>query len=148
MSSIYQQRLMELAEHIGLDSPGLLAQQEIRIGELHIHMQQSGGQAAPEMVLSSRLGAPPAQRLAEVLRTLLQANHLWVGTGGGTLGLSPGGDAITWCVRLPLRELDGAALAALIAGFAELGQAWMQYLAEDQKVEPAPAPVLFQAMRA
>lgn len=128
MSFTYPQLLTELAEHIGLDSQSLLAQQEIRMGELSIFMQQSGAQEAPDVVLCSVLGTPPAQRFEEVLRMLMQANHLWAGTGGGTLGLSPAGDAITWCMRRPLWELDGATLAAVIAGFAELGQAWMQYL--------------------
>lgn len=128
MSLSYPQLLTQLAENIGLDSASLLAQQEIRLGELSIFMQQGGTQEAPDVVLCSVLGTPPAQRFEEVLRMLMQANHLWAGTGGGTLGLSPAGDAVTWCVRWPMRGLDGATLAGLIAGFAELGQAWGQYL--------------------
>ena len=144
MPHTYQQLLTELAEHLGLDVAGLLAQQEVRIGELSICLQQSGAQEVSDVVLCSVLGAPPAARFAEVLRTLMQANHRWVGTAGGTLGLSPAGDAITWCIRLPLRELDGTTLATWIAGFAELGQSWMQYIAADAG---DAALVLHQGMR-
>ncbi|MNU04936.1 hypothetical protein D3C72_2495660 [compost metagenome] len=51
-------------------------------------------------------------------------------------------------MRLPLRDLDGATLAALIAGFAELGRAWMQYLAADARDEARESPpALLQDMR-
>ena len=139
MSLAYTQLLTELAQRIGLDAPSLLVQQEVCIDGLGIFIQQSGEEDAPDVLLCSVLGRPSAQRFAEVLRTLMQANHLWVGTGGGTLGLSPAGGAITWCLRLPLRDLDGATLAALMAGFAELGQAWAQYIGADAGVSAGVA---------
>ena len=131
MSSSYQQLLTELAQHIGLDGPSLLAQQEIDIDGLSIFLQPSGEEEAQELRLCSVLAPLPQQRIAQVACTLLQANHLWVGTGGGTLGLSPAGDMVTWCVCLPLQDLDAATLAVLLADFARLGLAWVQYLEAD-----------------
>lgn len=95
------------------------------------------------MLLCSLLGMPPAERLAQVLRTLMQANHRWMGTGGGILGLAPAGTAISWSLRLPTRDLDGALLGAAIADYAVLGQAWMQYLAASPEAPlraAVPAP--------
>lgn len=149
MSLSYAQLLTELARHSGLDAPSLLAQQVVSINALSIFMQPSGEPDAPEVVLCSVLGKPSPQRFTQVLGTLMQANHLWGGTGGGTLGLSPAGDEATWCQRLALRDLDGAALAALLAGFAELGQAWGQYIAaDDGRAQEASAQALLLAMRA
>lgn len=147
MSLTYSELLAQLAQHIGVDTASLQAQQVLRMGELEIFLQPGGVPQAPDMVLCSVLGRPPVARFAEVLRTLMQANHRWVGTGGGTLGLTPG-NAISWCLRLPLRDLDGVTLGGLLAGYAELGQAWMQYLAVPVEAQGAPEHPLPQGMRA
>lgn len=145
MTSSYQQLLTELAQHIGLDGPSLLAQQELDIDGLSIFLQPSGEEIAQEMVLCTVLGPLPEQRFAEVARTLLQANHMWVGTGGGTLGLSPAGDKVTWGARLPLQGLDADILAVLLGDFARLGLAWAQYLEADAGAV-AQAPVELSTM--
>lgn len=148
MSLTYSGLLTQLAEHIGVDASSLLAQQVLRIGELDIFLQPGDAQEAPEVVLCSLLGMPSAPRLAEVLRALMQANHRWLGTGGGILGLAPAGNAISWSLRLRSHDLDGATLAAAIAGYAALGQAWMQYLAADAAAARSSVPALDAAMRA
>lgn len=149
MPPSYAQLLTELAQHSGLDAPSLLMQQVVCINALSIFMQQSGAPDTPEVVLCAVLGKPSPQRFAQVLGTLMQANHLWGGTGGGTLGLSPAGDEVTWCLRLALRDLEGATLAALLAGFAELGQAWGEYIAADDGLaQQASAQALLLAVRA
>lgn len=144
MSHPYPRLLTELAQHIGLDAPSLLAEQEIHIDGLSIFLQPSGEEDAQEMVLCTVLGPLPEQRFAQMARMLLQANHLWVGTGGGALGLSPAGDMVTWCVRLPLQDLDATILAVLLADFARLGLAWAQYLEADAGAVPEmPEPMMF-----
>lgn len=149
MSLSYPELLTELADCIGLDASSLLVQQEVHIDALSIFLQQSGEPEAPDVLLCSVLGRPSDQQFAQVVRTLMQANHLWGGTGGGTLGLSPAGDAVTWCLRLALRDLDGATLASLMAGFAELGQAWAQYIAADAgEAQQAGAQAFQLSMRA
>ncbi|MNV62177.1 Tir chaperone protein (CesT) [compost metagenome] len=149
MSLPYAGILTQLAEHVGIDPASLLAHQVLRIEALDIFLQPGGVQDAPEVVLCSLLGMPPAPRLAEVLRTLMQANHRWLGTGGGILGLAPAGNAISWSLRVRSHDLDGATLAAAIAGYAALGQAWMQYLAVDVAAStPGSVPALNVAMRA
>lgn len=149
MSLPYAGLLTQLAEHVGVNPASLLAQQVLRIGELDVFLQPGGSPEAPEVVLCSLLGMPSAPRLAEVLRTLMQANHRWLGTGGGILGLAPAGNAISWSLRVRSHDLDGAALAAAIAGYAALGQAWMQYLAADAaSAARTSVPALDAAMRA
>ncbi|WP_159917405.1 type III secretion system chaperone [Pantoea sp. 18069] len=149
MTLAYSGLLTQLAQHIGIDAGSLLAQQVLRIGELDVFLQQGGTPEAPEVLLCSVLGRPCAQRFAEVLRTLMQANHRGMGTAGGTLGLSPAGDAISWSQRRAARDLDGAMLAAGIAGFAALGQAWMQYvIADPGEAAQVSAHVLDAGMRA
>ncbi|MCD2511548.1 CesT family type III secretion system chaperone [Comamonas endophytica] len=150
MTHPYQNLLTDLAQHIGVDPPSLLAEQELRIDALSIFVQQSGEEEAPDVLLCTVLGELPQPRFAQVARTLLQANHLWVGTGGGTLGLSPEGDTVTWCLRLPLQKLDAQMLAVLLADFAKLGLAWREYLEADEGAAPeAPMqmPSMMFAMR-
>lgn len=146
MSLTYSELLTQLAEDVGIDASSLLAQQVLRIGELDIFLQQGGTPEMPDVVLCCLLGMPSAPRLAEVLRTLMQANHRWLGTGGGILGLAPAGNAISWSLRVRSHDLDGATLAAAIARYAALGQAWMQYLAAD--ADAAAAQALDAGMRA
>lgn len=151
MSTPYRKLLTELAQHIGVDAPGLLAGQELNIDGLSIFLQPNAEEDAQEMVLCTVLGSLTEQRFAEVARTLLQANHLWVGTGGGTLGLSPAGDTVTWCARLPLQDLDAHTLAVLLGDFARLGLAWAQYLEADAGAAPEmpePLSTLMFTMRA
>lgn len=151
MSHPYRQLLTQLAQHIGLDAPSLVTGQELRIDGLSIFLQQSGEEEAPDVLLCTVLGALPQPRFAQVARTLLQANHLWVGTGGGTLGLSPEGDTVTWCLRLPLQDLEADMLAVLLADFARLGLAWRQYLEAQEEAAPEvplQPPSMLLAMRA
>lgn len=146
MPQNYQQLLTELAQHLGLDAPGLLAQQEIGIEGLQICLQPEGGEEMQDLLLCTFLGELPQQRFEEVTRMLLQANNLWAGTCGATLGLSPAGDMVSWCTRLSLRNLDAITLASLLADFAALGRAWGQYLQADAG-EPLAPHAFAMAMR-
>lgn len=143
MSLTYSELLTQLAAEIGVEPASLLTQQVLRVGKMDIFLAPGDAWQAPEVVLCSLLGMPTPQRRAEVLRMLMQANHRWMGTGGGILGLVPAGNAISWSLRVPARDLDGARLGAAIADYAALGQAWMDYLAAEPDAPAraaAPAP--------
>ena len=89
MSQAYHSLLRQLAEEIGLDPDVLLKTEEIVIDDLPIGLQLEGQGDESEVWLCSLLAAPSPDRWPEVARTVLQANHLWTATGGGTLGMLP-----------------------------------------------------------
>lgn len=120
----YEEILSALAEQVGLDAQELLSTQEIVVDGQPIGLGLEGDDRGGDLVFLANLGTPAPEQLQRVMRTLLEANHLWVGTGGCTLGLQPDTGAITLCGRIRLDELGGKTLAALLDGFADTAGFW------------------------
>lgn len=130
MTATYTQILTELASHLGMPAQKLLEQQQATFERIAVFFQPDASEGEQHIVLCSALGEIEEKSAPQVMRTLLQANHLWTGTGGGVLGLSAQGDTVTWCMQIPLHQLDGQTLFALLSEFVELGSAWAAYLGE------------------
>ncbi|MCD2513523.1 CesT family type III secretion system chaperone [Comamonas endophytica] len=141
MRQTYDALLTSLAEEIGLDAPSLLSTEEILIDNLPISLQFEGNDEHGDVLLCSLLGTVPAQRWAEVARTLLWANHGGTGTRGGTLGVVPEDDMVTMTMRRPLQSLDADKLAALLGWMTDTCLAWRDYVSGESSAEP---PELFQ----
>ncbi|MBS7779610.1 CesT family type III secretion system chaperone [Acidovorax sp. CCYZU-2555] len=139
MSQAYHTLLRELAEEIGLDPDELLKTEEIVIDELPIGLQLEGKGDECEIWLCALLAAPSADRWAEVARTVLQANHLWTATGGGTLGMLPSDSTVSLNVRRLLRDLDCEKLAVLLAKTADIGLAWQDFITLGIGTDDLPA---------
>ncbi len=139
MPEYYQHLLTTLAQEIGLDTASLLATEEIVIDDLAIGLQLQGEGEREEVVLCSLLAAPEAHRWDEVARALMQANHLWTGIPGATLGMLPDDDTVSLNVRRPLRELDAEKLAVLLAKTADLGLSWQDFIVSGQATPGVPA---------
>jgi hypothetical protein len=139
MPESYQHLLTTLAQEIGLDTVSLLATEEIVIDELAIGLQLQGVGEREEVVLCSLLAAPKMDRWDEVARALMQANHLWTGIPGATLGMLPDDDTVSLNVRRPLRELDAEKLAVLLAKTADLGLAWQDFIVSGHASPGIPA---------
>ena len=131
MPSHYHKLLTALAEEIGLEAASLIATEEVVIDDLPIGLQLEGEDEKAEVVLCSLLGTVAQNRWPEVARTMLQANHLWSGTGGATLGLLADDDTASLSVRRPLRELNADKLAVLLAKTADIGLAWQDFISHN-----------------
>lgn len=144
MTTTFQDLLAQLAEHLNLPAQALIEQQEIVIDDVAIHLQcdagdaHEGGVQTEALVLSCYLGTPSEARWREIAHTVLRANHLWVGTAGGTLGMLPDNDDITWCLRWPLPSLDAAQLAELLHHTTALAQAWRYYIEQEAPTASDP----------
>ncbi|MEG1768304.1 MAG: type III secretion system chaperone [Comamonas sp.] len=139
MSQVYHTLLRELAEEIGLDPEELLKTEEIVIDDLPIGLQLEGKGDECEIWLCTLLAAPSADRWPEVARTVLQANHLWTATGGGTLGMLPSDSTVSLNVRRLLRDLDCEKLAVLLAKTADIGLAWQDFITLGIGTDDLPA---------
>lgn len=135
----YKDLLTAFAEEIGLEPEALLVSEEVVIDGLPVGLQLDGDNDEAEVLLCSLLAAPNPERWNETARLLLQANHLWSGTCGATLGMLPDDDMISLSMRRPLRDLTADSLAVLVAKTADIGMAWQEFIAERESTEAVPA---------
>jgi hypothetical protein len=135
----YQDLLTAFAEEIGLEPEALLVTEEVVIDGLPVGLQLEGQDDDAEVLLCSLLAVPHPERWTETARLLLQANHLWSGTCGATLGMLPDDDMISLSMRRPLRDLTADSLAVLVAKAADIGIAWQELIVERESADAAPA---------
>jgi hypothetical protein len=114
-------------------------------GRTTIHML--GDPSSQSLVVWSNLGALPSESADRVLRSLMQANLFWNGTGGATLGLMPEDDQVVLSIRRPLEGLGAAALRDVIELMVEQAEALAPAVAGHQATaaEPEHVPSQLQA---
>lgn len=124
----YQQLLENYARLAGLEPPAeLLSTQELRVADLTVGFNAEGGEDSGSIVFFTSLGLPAAQMPREqLLRLMLEANALWVGTGGCTLGLQADTGAVLLCARAPLALCDAPALVGAIDAFVDVALLWRE----------------------
>lgn len=152
--------LTALAQEAGVDATELTRTQELVIDDQVIGLYLDGendalndpdarpdaragmaADAGPDsehttyVVYFTLLGAIDPAPHPRVLRTLLEANHLWAGTAGCTLGMQPGSGQVMLCGQLPLAFLTGADLCAVLASFAETAAFWRRFVTGTAAVE-------------
>ena len=80
------------------------------------------------VVLTANLGKPAAGNLQATYALLLEMTTLWRDTGGLRMGLDAADGFVTQVIDLSVRGLDAPRLAAALANFAELANAWRSIL--------------------
>ncbi|WP_298208938.1 type III secretion system chaperone [Acidovorax sp.] len=128
MSKSYENILREFADHVGLDANELLGTEEVLIDGLAVGLQLDGDAVDGDLLFFAALGTPSGEHLGRIARTLLEANNLWVGTGGATLGVQQATGAVTLSGRMPLSALSGDALAMLLDGFVDTASFWKGFV--------------------
>lgn len=139
MLSAYQTLLRDFARHVGLDPDELARTQEVVMGGVAIGLACEGDEESGDLLYFADLGAPVPRRAAAVYKTLLEANHFWVGTSGATLGLQPGTGRVVCCGSLALPGLTAEGLAQLLDGLIDTLLFWQQYL-DDSLPQGSPLP--------
>lgn len=138
MNANYEELLRQFAAHVGLDAQELLTTEEILIDGLAVGLQLDGDTADGDLVFFALLGTPSPEHLGRIARTLLEANNLWVGTGGCTLGVQQATGAVTLCGRMPLAALTGESLAMLLDGFVDTAAFWKGFVEGTPEEGGAP----------
>ncbi len=140
MRDVYQALLRDFAEAEGLDPDALCQTEEIEIAGLPLALAFEGGDNFGDVIYVCGLGPVPAERADTIHRRLLEANHLWSGTGGATLGLQPGTGAVVLCGRSDLESLTAEDLATVLEGFVDIALQWRHIIHEAPLSTPESTP--------
>ncbi len=81
-------------------------------------------QETDSIALTADLGAPPPEKLENLYRFMLEANHLFQGTGGATLSISGENGHIFLCSMFSCAGADGESFARAVQRFANTCEAW------------------------
>lgn len=131
----YAKLIEEYALHAGLPARELMSSQELVIAGVGIGLAPEGDQDTGDMILFSALGRPSVGVEREkLMQLMLEANGLWVGTGGCTLGLQAGTGAVLLCARLSLAAIDVVSLSAALQAFTDVALLWREVV--QGKVTP------------
>ncbi|MEC4720750.1 CesT family type III secretion system chaperone [Noviherbaspirillum sp. CPCC 100848] len=124
MQSRFEALLREFAAHVGMeDASALVSSGEIVVDKLSISILYEDEISSDNVVCVAQLGMP-AEPGAGIYRTLLEANLMWAGTGGATLGLHPDTGQVCIAYKQPLDTLDGEGLGEVIDQFADIAAYW------------------------
>ena len=95
-------------------------------------------EAADCAVIYAEIGHPPPSSDGKFGETMLKANHLFLGTSGGTLCQNPETDAYALMRPVPLARLEGAeAFGAILEDVLSQVENWRQVLAGMRGAETA-----------
>lgn len=138
----YPELLKSYAHLIHLPSADeFLLNQEVEVRGVKIGLNLEGDMRTGDIVFFTDLGLPaPAVRRDKLMLLMLQANAMWAGTGGGTLGIQAGSSTILLCGRAPLQLCDAQALAAGLDAFSQISLLWAEIIKGNQPVQ-LPEPV-------
>ena len=82
------------------------------------------------VVVLGEIGEPPPEGLETLLSTMLNANHLFAGTGGGTLSRDPESGKFYLCRWQPLALADTASFTAMMDRFVNVLETWRKLVAD------------------
>ncbi len=131
MQVAFDEFVQALAQHLGLDPVQLAQSQELVVDDLAVGFLHEAGEGDDpgDFVFFSRLGSPQPVDAPAVHKVLLQANSLWLGTAGFTLGLHGGSGDILLCGRWPLlAPASPEAFMALLDPFVATALLWRGYI--------------------
>lgn len=95
-------------------------------------------EAADCAVIYAEIGHPPPSSDGKFGETMLKANHLFLGTSGGTLCQNPETDAYALMRPVPLARLEGAeAFGAILEDVLSQVENWRQVIAGIRGAETA-----------
>lgn len=82
------------------------------------------------------IGEPPPQGLEKLLSAMLEANHMFKGTGGATISRDSETGRFFLCRVLDLRNLDAETFAAALERFVNVLEAWIALVRDYRDVAP------------
>lgn len=91
------------------------------------------------MVLTAPLGEVGQDERADLGVDMLDANALWRGTGGATLGLDHASGLAVLAQAVPLPGLEVGAFEERVDDFVETARFWLDRVEAGARVAPTPA---------
>lgn len=129
MNEAYTALLEDTCRHLGVAEPApVIDSGMLNIDGVDVYFDLRDVPLAPNVVIYAQLGAVPPEAPAEVLRNLLEANLLWAGTGGATIGLHPDTHMAVLAYSMPFEGLTGESLAVALPQFATIAAFWRRFL--------------------
>lgn len=148
MNPAYPALLSAFANAVGLpDAEAFVRTEEVVVDDITVSLYYEGDENIGEVVCFSLLGKPDAANLAKVSQVLLEANYLWAGTGGATLGMSPEDQKVMCAVRLQIDGLTGESLASTIDAFVDTASFWKRWIAGEIEIKHASGMQDFHLQR-
>lgn len=137
----FKDLLKELGENIGLpdlkpDNDGLCSLRFDDKVTLDFECQESTG----ALIISSILGALLPHEAKAFYPILLEANLLWGGTGGATIGVDPATLSVFLCYQEKIQGMEFLRFQELIKGFSDTALFWNQRLQQGPGGSDAKAP--------
>lgn len=140
MLDAYRELLDGLAQALGVTPEDLLHTQELVIDGHAVGLMYDGDETVGDLVLFCGLGVPPAARKAQIYEALLQANCLWVGTSGGTLGVHPESGAVMLSLRYPVDGTTPDTLVQVLRIYVDAADYW-RAVVDGQALQPVDGAV-------
>jgi len=139
---LYSELLTAYEQHVspGASTLDLARTEELIINGRAVSFSFIPNESSPEdsMVIArtdvARFTQSPSQDLC---RLLLQANNLWAGTAGSTLGLR-GNDTLTMSAARRIGSLDAATLDAMLNTLCDDAEGWAGRLTAKPKRDLSP----------
>jgi len=124
----YEDALMALASHIGVDGAALLRSNELTIDGVPVGLAlEPENGAEPAIQVFCPVGTVPEESACRVHRELLRANAFGLGTGGATFGIQQDTGKVVLVQRLGT-EAGAQALARTMRHLASLALVWRRQL--------------------
>ena len=92
------------------------------------------------LAVHAEIGEPPPHGLERLLSSMLESNHLFVGTAGATISRDPETGRFHLCRQESLDVLDVDALAVLVESFVNTLEIWRTAIANYRPSEEDDAP--------
>ena len=92
------------------------------------HYKRSG---ANDIVLYSYIADMPVNQELTIYKILMDANVLWSGTAGATIGVQSETKKIIIAYHIVMESIEGNKLAAIFTHFVELSTLWKKIIQEN-----------------
>ena len=132
MSSPFSALIAELATFVkaspeqALDSP---VEFDIDGTVITLHLDSNSGQ--DEIILSASLGVIEEKAELKTYRVLLEGNLFWSATNDATIGVNSETREAFITFKCPMSQLNGEALAQLMAHFLQIVLPWKELIAAN-----------------
>ena len=131
----YEELIEKFAAKYGID--GLAAENGVAAMVIDdVKVELISDEDAGCAVIYAEIGYPPPDANGRFGAMMLKANHLFLGTNGGTLCQNPETDAYALMRPVPLAQLEGAeAMGAILEEVLAQAERWQQILGGLREAE-------------
>ena len=125
-----------LAHHFGPPLEDAGGASVLEVSGVQVILQEAGDL----LLLRTEIGDLPEDDRAPLLAAILEANHLYRGTGGATLALVPGTSRLCLQKYTWLDRLSPDTIPDLLFRFSSTATTWHRLLADYRPAPPDDAP--------